>query len=86
MTLNLNIFQHARQLVLELINEAPSKSEFKPRGGGGEYGSGGGGMMGGREERGGGGGGGGGFGMETMKFPVPKISVGKYLYNVSKKA
>ena len=62
--------QHARQLVLELLNEAPPKHEFKPKS---EYGSGGGGgMMGGGDR----GSGGLAFGLETMKFPVPKISVG----------
>jgi len=62
LTCKLLSFQHARQLVLELINESPAKMDFgKPKS---EYG---------------GGGGGGGFsgpGMETMKFPVPKVSVG----------
>ena len=52
-------------MVLELINESPSKTDFGKKS---EYGG-----------MGGGGGGGGGFGgpgMETMKFPVPKVSVG----------
>jgi hypothetical protein len=65
---------------MDLINDTPPKNEFfKPKN---EYGD--------RSENENGGGGGGarrsgvGFGsLETMKFPVPKISVGLIIGNSS---